>query len=258
MTRRAQVTLYAIPGSNSALVTRLMLAHKGVAYRTVELPPALHPVIVPALGFRQTTVPALKIDGRRVQNTRRIARVLDELHPDPPLFAADAGRRREVEEAERWGEEVLQPVPRQLVWFALSRKPKAFGRAIDELEMPRALRLAAKPSTRVLIPLARLRTRATATAARAGVAALPGILDRIDAWIAEGVLDGDQPCAADFQIAASVRMLLALADVAPLIEARPAGAHALRVVPHYPRGLAAGALPHEWLASVTDAAHAPS
>jgi glutathione S-transferase len=39
--------------------------------------------------------------------------------PEPPLFPADPDRRAAVEEAERWGERVLQPVPRQLFRYLI-------------------------------------------------------------------------------------------------------------------------------------------
>ncbi len=57
------------------------------------------------------TVPAMKLDGTRLQGTRTISRALDSLVPLPPLFPEDAERRCAVEEAEAWGDEVLQPVP---------------------------------------------------------------------------------------------------------------------------------------------------
>lgn len=65
-------------------------------------------------GFGGFTLPALALDGRKVQGSRRIARVLDEVRPQRPLFPAKPERRARVEEAERWGEQVLQPVPRRL------------------------------------------------------------------------------------------------------------------------------------------------
>ena len=34
-----------------------------------------------------------------------------EIDPEPPLFPSDAAERAKVEEAERWGDEVLQPAP---------------------------------------------------------------------------------------------------------------------------------------------------
>ena len=44
---------------------------------------------------------------------------------------------------------------------------------------------------------------------RADLAALPGLLDQVDAYIADGVLGGDQPNAADLQIAPTIRLLYA-------------------------------------------------
>jgi glutathione S-transferase len=67
---------------------------------------------------------------------------------------------------------------------------------------------------------------------------LPPMLDRVDAWIAAGLLDADDPGAADFMIAPSTRALMWFEDLRPAIEGRPAGAHALRLAPRY-----AGAIP---------------
>jgi glutathione S-transferase len=83
-------------------------------------------------------------------------------------------------------------------------------------------------------------------AVRADVAALPGWLQRIDDWIAEGVLGSDPPNAADLQIAASLRLAMTLDDLRPAIESRPAGEMARRAVPDFP-GRAAPVLPPGWL-----------
>jgi glutathione S-transferase len=48
------------------------------------------------------------------------------------------------------------------------------------------------------------------------------MLDRIDAWIADGVLGGAQPNAADFMVAPSLALILYRSDVLPLFEGRPA------------------------------------
>src|SRR5438270_3708640 len=109
-----RATIYVVPGSHPSMAGRLMLEHKGIAYHRVDLIPGLHKPILRAFGFRDTTVPALRIDGRRIQGTLRISKALDELCPDPPLFPADPSARAAVEEAERWGEGQLQPVPRRL------------------------------------------------------------------------------------------------------------------------------------------------
>src|SRR6187431_1737860 len=103
-----RATLFGVPASHPSLAAELMLRHKGVDYRRIDLVTAAHRGIVRALGFPGTTVPALRIGGAKVQGTREIALALDALVPSPPLFPADPERRREVEAAEEWGDELLQ------------------------------------------------------------------------------------------------------------------------------------------------------
>ena len=76
---------------------------------------------------------------------------------------------------------------------------------------------------------------------------LPSLLDRVDGWIADGVLGGEQLNAADLQIASSLRLLMVLGDLRPLIEPRPAGALALRIFPDFPGDVPAGIIPAELL-----------
>ena len=54
------------------------------------------------------------------------------------------------------------------------------------------------------------------------LADLPPMLDRIDAWIADGVLGGAQLNAADFMVAPSLALILYRPDALPLLEGRPA------------------------------------
>jgi hypothetical protein len=60
------------------------------------------------------------------------------------------------------------------------------------------------------------------TAERELLAQLPGTLDRIDAWISDGVLGAAQLNAADFMIVASLALILYRSDVRPMFEGRPA------------------------------------
>jgi len=92
---------------------------------------------------------------------------------------------------------------------------------------------------------------------RHDLAALPGMLMRIDDWCEAGVLNGEQLNAADFQIAASIRFAMTLDDLRPSIEGRPAGQLAMRVVPDYP-GHASPVLPPSWLEPLREAAAAPA
>ena len=81
---------------------------------------------------------------------------------------------------------------------------------------------------------------------RADLAALPGWLNRIDDWIAEGVLGKEPPNAADLQIGASLPLAMTFDDLRPAIEGRPAGRLALRAIPDFP-GRAAPVLPPAWI-----------
>ena len=87
-----------------------------------------------------------------------------------------------------------------------------------KLPLPRAMLRPALPLTAKL--MARL-NKADDAKAKADLAALPAQLDHIDAWIADGVLGGEQPNAADLQIGSSIRLLLTIADVRPLLDERP-------------------------------------
>jgi len=72
-------------------------------------------------------------------------------------------------------------------------------------------------------------------------------LGRIDGWIANRTLGGGEPNAADLQIGASLRLLLTIEDVRPLVDARPAGELARRWFPAYPGTTPAGTLPRGWV-----------
>ena len=66
------------------------------------------------------------------------------------------------------------------------------------------------------------------------LAAVPAMLDRIDAWIDSGVLAGETLNAADLMIAPSLALLAYRLDLRPEIERRPAGAMLERVLPEPP------------------------
>src|SRR5436190_14559987 len=109
--------LYWMAPSHPSQAARKMLDLNGLDYRLVDVVPLTQRVHLRLAGFRGGTVPALKLDERRVQGSRQIARGLHELQPETPLFPPDGELRAQVEEAERWGEERLQPIPRRLARF---------------------------------------------------------------------------------------------------------------------------------------------
>lgn len=239
-----KVKLYMFSGSGPSMAARLMLEHKDVAYTRVHLMVGPHAFSMLGRGFQTMTVPALKVGGRRIQGSREISRALDEIAPQAPLFPADPELRQAVDLAERRGEQ-LQDVARRLVLCALRRDPRAFASVYGHSNP--LMRPAQRVARAFVIRLATAGHRATDRAGEEDLAELAERLDEIDAWIAEGLLDGAQLNAADFQIAAAVALLLRLQDLAPFIEGRPAGALARRVSPDFPGDIGA-VLPARWLA----------
>jgi glutathione S-transferase len=199
-----------------------------------------------AVGFPGVTVPALKIDGARVQGSRQIARELERLRPEPPLFPADPEQRAAVEEAERFGDEELQAPMRQLLWWAIKRDKEPLRSYSEGAKLGLPISLAMKTAAPIVALSARF-NEADDDHARAALASLPAMLERIDDWIAAGVLNGERLNAADFQIAPSLGLAMTMDDLRPAIESRPAGALARRVVPNYP-GRTPPILPADWLA----------
>src|ERR671925_204421 len=111
-------TVYVIPGSHACRSAMLMLEHKRVPYRRVDVVTLTHPLVVRLHGFDaggQTrsaggrrplplrlgdllgTVPALAANGERISTNYRIARFLEERHAEPSLFPSDPERRAAVE-----------------------------------------------------------------------------------------------------------------------------------------------------------------
>jgi glutathione S-transferase len=248
-----EVKLYVILGSHACQTGMLLLEHKGIAYERIELPTVVHPVALRLHGFagnpspfrevddkprrmlgladRFGTVPALVIDGRQVKTNCQIARVLDELRPDPPLFPADEEQRGAVEEAERWGDEVFQMAARRLALAASLHGPDALLNRADDgrlgplLWRNQTLRLV---GTRLL---ALTVFGAGKRAERELLASLPGLLDRIDGWVEAGVLNGDELYAADFMIAPSLALLCYVRDLRGELDGRPAMRLVDRVLP---------------------------
>jgi glutathione S-transferase len=109
------------------------------------------------------------------------------------------------------------------------------------------MRVVLRVAAPLVIRLATGAHRASDEAGREDMELLPERLDQIDAWIAAGVLGGEELNAADFQIAPNVSALLLAEDLAPYIVGRPAEALARRVAPGYVGRVPRGVAPAEWL-----------
>jgi glutathione S-transferase len=249
--------LYVIPGSHACRSAMLMLEHKQVPYRRVDIVTLLHPLVARLHGFdaggqtrnaggrrtfglrmgdRLGTVPALAADGRRISTNHGIARFLDEHHPEPPLFPADPEQRAAVEVAERWANETLQMAARRILGAAVLRDPAAFSRSSGDGRLGYLLYKRAL-TRRLIIPrILRGVFAAGPRAERELLAELPAMLDRIDAWIAGGVLGGAKLNAADFMVTPSLALILYRPDVLRLFEGRPTLELVDRLLPEPRRG----------------------
>lgn len=228
-----KLRLTGIPASHPALAAQLMLDYKGLRYVRRDLPNQLQKLVLPLVGYEGRTVPALRIDGRRVQGTMAIARALEQLAPEPALFPADARDRGRVEVLEAWADSDLQDIVRTLGMWAAKCDPAALApiAAASAVPIPAPLLRACMP---LLGPAVLASVRLHRERAQAAWDALPAALDRVDAAIADGVIGGSAPNAADFQVATCVRLATLIDAVGPQLHGRPATALAHRLVPDYP------------------------
>jgi glutathione S-transferase len=251
---RKDVILYVIHGSHACRAAMLMLAHKQIPYRLATLPTGAHPMLLRARGFaghrkpirsvggrthrslalldRMGTVPALRCGSERVQTNRAIARWLERVQPEPPLFPSDSEQLRAVEQAEEWGDETFQMAARRITLLGGQHGLDALRDHANDGRLG-ALLAKGERSRKVNNQIAaRAIFKADGEQAeRELLAELPGMLDTIDAWIAQGVLDGPQLNAADFMIAPSLALIAYRLDLRAQIEGRPAWGWLERVLP---------------------------
>jgi len=251
-----EARLYTVPGSHPGAAAQAMLAHKGIEYKRTDLMPVLSRGVLRIVGFPANTVPAAKIDGKRTQGSRQIARELEMLQPDPPLFPADPEQRAAVEEVERFGDEQLQHPVRQIIWWSLRRDMAPLVSFTEGAKLGIPINSVTVKSSAPIVMMAAKVNDSTDLNVRKDLRDFGALLDRVDEAIAAGTIDGEELNAADFQIAASIRLAMTLADLRPAIEARPAGAHARRVIPDFP-GDIPPILPADWLEPYSPASSAP-
>jgi glutathione S-transferase len=235
--------LYVVPGSHPCAAVEAALALKGVPYDRVDWIPVMHKLLGRAV-YRAGTVPGMKLEGEKVVGSRAIMRRLDGLVAEPALYPADPERRAQVERAEEWGDEVLQQLARRLSWAILKRRPRAAESysSQSKLLVPPWM---ARPTLPLITRTAARLNKVSDTSTQEDLKSLPGHLDRIDGWIADGVLGGEHPNAADLQIGASLGLMRSLGDIAPFIDGRPCARLAAYVTP--PAGTTpAGVLPAAW------------
>jgi glutathione S-transferase len=233
----ASVTLHALPPSHPCMTAEAALRLKGVDYERVDLAPGAHIEEMTRI-YGTRTVPGALFGDEPVHGSRAILARLEELQPSPALYPTD-----EVREAERWGDEELQDLGRRLPWGAMHFRPEAMGTwggggALDPAGTDFAIGFVRQSWKYHGITAARLAE---------DLAGLPAKLDHVDALAAAGVIGGAEPNAADLQIGATLRVLLTLGDLRPLMEDRPLERVARRWFPDYAGNVPAGAFPAGWV-----------
>jgi glutathione S-transferase len=237
-----RIVLHLLPPSHPCMAVEAALKLKGLAYERVELRAGAHvEEMARVYGEGRATVPGVLIDDEPVHGSNAILERLEALAPEPSLYPAALGEA--VAAAARWGDEELQDLGRRLPWGALYFRPEAMGTfggadALDPAGTDFAIRFVRGSWTYHGITAVRLAD---------DLAALPGLLDRVDALVAEGIIGGDAPTAADLQIGSTLSVLLTIGDVRPLMEGRPAERVARAWFEDRPGLVPAGAFPAGWV-----------
>jgi glutathione S-transferase len=215
---------------------------KGLEYERVDLASGAHNEEMERIyGEGKRTVPGMLIGERAVHGSRPILEQLDLLAPEPSLFPEPIADQ--VREAERWGDEELQDLGRRLPWGALHFRPEAMGSFGGAGPLDPAGTDFAISYTRNAWKYHRI----TAEVLADDLAGLPEKLDHVDALAADGIVGGERPTAADLQIGATLRVLLTVGDLRPLIEGRAGERIARRWFPEYAGEIPAGAYPAGWV-----------
>ena len=242
MSAQPELVLHGLAPSHPSMTAEAALRRKGLEYQRIDFQPGPHvEEMAKIYGEGRTTVPGMLVDGEPVHGSRPILAKLEELKPDPPLYPDPIAEA--VTEAERWGDEELQDLGRSLSWGALHFRPESMGTFGGGAPLDPA-------GTDFAIKLVRATWkyhRITAERLAADLAGLPAKLDHVDALAADGVIAGDEPNAADLQIGATLRVLLTVGDLRPLIAGRPGEEIARRWFPDYPGEVPAGAFPAGWV-----------
>jgi glutathione S-transferase len=239
-----RLVLHLLPPSHPCAAVEAALKLKGLDYERVELRSGPHTEDMERLyGPGNTTVPGLLVDDDPVHGSNAILERLEALAPEPSLYPSALGDA--VSAAARWGDEELQDLGRRLPWGALQFRPEAMGTyggvgSLDPAGTDFALRF---------VRACWKYHGITAVQLAEDLAVLPALLDRVDAFAADGVIGGAEPTAADLQIGSTLAVLLTLGDVRPLIEGRPAERIARRWFPDQQGDVPAGAFPPGWVPS---------
>jgi len=214
------------------------LEYKELPFERIDFAPGEHVEKMQEIyGEGNSTVPGLLVDGEPVHGSCAILERLEAIAPEPTLYPTP-----KVREAELWGDGELQDLGRRLPWGALHFRPEAMGtfaggELLDGAGTDFAIGYVRASWKYHKLSAARLQE---------DLAGLPAILARVEKLAQDGVIGGEQPNAADFQIGATIRVLLTIGDLRPLLAGSAGERIALRHFPDNPGRVPAGAYPAGW------------
>ncbi len=148
-----------------------------------------------------------------------------------------------MREAELWADGDFQDFGRRLPWSALHFRPEAMGSfggagALDPAGTDYAIRFVRATWKYHGISAVQMAEDLESATGH----------DRPDRGLCRrGLIDGETPTAADFQIGATARVLLTVADLHPVFEGSAAERVARRFFPDYAGLVPAGAYPEGWV-----------
>jgi glutathione S-transferase len=242
MTIAEKVTLHALPPSHPCKAVGAALDYKEIEYEWVDLPYGKHNEMIEELyGEGKTRVPGLTIGEERIHGSTEIFRRLEELAPEKPLYPDNL--TDEVREAELWAAGDLQDFGRRVCWGALYFRPERLGRmnGVEELD---------PAGTDFAMKFIRATWKYHAVSCEKiaeDLGRIPGMTDEIESLAERGIVDGENPTAADLQLGSSIWVLGTIGDVKPIFE----GSAALRIAERYfgeiPELVPAGAFPASWI-----------
>lgn len=238
------VKLHLLPQSHPCLTARKALEVKGVEFEEVVLETGAHAAEMERLyGSGRTTVPGVMIGEEAVHGSTEILWRLEQEFPENPLYPEPNSER--IREAELWADRELQDLGRWLPFGALHFRPESMGTFAGAGQLDPA-------GTDFAIQFIRRSWKyhdLSAVRLADALARLPGLLAEIEAQADEGLVDGPEPTAADLQIGSTVRVLLTVGDLDPLLEGTAAERVALKYFPDYPGKIPSGAFPDGWVPS---------
>jgi len=203
-----EIVLHHYPMSPFAEKARLMLGYKRLPWRSVLIPPMLpKPDLVPLTGgYRET--PVLQIGADIYCDTALIARVLERLQPEPPLFPASAPLAVPLA---LWAD---GPVFQAAVGWAM--QPAGIGAVLGDMPPEQLKAFAADRAA--------MRGNATRLALPDAGAQIRAHLAAVNAQLAAGGpwLFGAAPSIADFSFGHCLWFIRRAGPVAGLLDAYPA------------------------------------